>query len=87
MGMADSTNVFHLHPKSVKYGKTYVGSSGNVDRRLKEHNSGKMSYSCRYKPWAVVKTEEFSTLIKARRREKYLKSGAGRRYLKTLIKF
>ncbi len=36
--------------KSSDYPKTYVGITDNIDRRLKEHNSGKNFYTKRYKP-------------------------------------
>ena len=34
----------------------------------------------------VIYTEEFGTLEEARKREKYFKSAAGRRFLKTVLK-
>ena len=33
-------------------------------------------------PWTVIYTEEYDSLEEARRREKYLKSAAGRRFIK-----
>lgn len=63
-------------------GRTYVGSTDNLDRRLKQHNSGQVK-STRYRiPLKVLFTEEFSTLSEARARELWWKSGAGRRKLK-----
>lgn len=32
----------------------YKGSTDNVERRLKEHNSGKEKSTSRYKPWKLV---------------------------------
>ena len=54
----------------------------NVEKRLKQHNSGYHSYTQRYLPWKVVYIEEYATLSEARDREKYFKSAAGRRFLK-----
>ena len=70
---------------SLKYKKSYVGSSDNVKRRLFEHNSGKGRYTKRYKPWKVFKYEEFETYSAARTRENFLKTGAGRKELKKLF--
>lgn len=68
--------------KSVSRQKTYVGSTTDLMRRLEEHNSGKHTYTKRYCPWVVVYTEEIVSLPDARAREKYLKSAAGRRFIK-----
>ena len=62
--------------------KTYTGSTTNLERRLAEHNSGKHAYTKRYVPWVVVYKEEVAELKTARSREKYLKSAAGRRFIK-----
>ena len=61
---------------------TYVGSTTDLDRRLNEHNSGKNFFTRRHCPWRVVYQEQFDKLSEARSREKYLKSGAGRRWLR-----
>lgn len=71
--------------KSIKYNKTYVGSTNNVNRRLSEHNSGKSKFASRFKPWELIHIEEIEVYADARKRETYLKSGAGRRFIKTLI--
>jgi len=68
--------------KSAKFPKTYVGSTTDIQRRISEHNSGKHFFTKRYLPWVVVYSEEFSELSTARKREKYLKSVAGRRFIK-----
>ncbi|MCL4437665.1 GIY-YIG nuclease family protein [Patescibacteria group bacterium] len=68
--------------KSASDGKTYVGSTNNLDRRLKQHNSGRVK-STKYKiPLKVLFVEEFATLSEARKREVWWKSGAGRDKLK-----
>ncbi|MFA7253718.1 MAG: GIY-YIG nuclease family protein [Patescibacteria group bacterium] len=69
---------------SIHYPKRYVGCTGDIQRRLTEHNSGKMSFTKRYMPWKLIHSEGFETLAEARCREKYLKTGAGRRFLKTI---
>lgn len=68
--------------KSVNYPKTYVGSTIDFDNRLQEHNNGKSTFTNRYKPWKLIYKEEYDNLSAARRREKYLKSAAGRRFIK-----
>ena len=68
--------------RSLKDNRTYVGSTDNFDRRLLQHNSGKVISTKHRTPFKVLFTEEFETLKEARKRELYYKSGAGRRKLK-----
>ena len=68
--------------KSVDHSKTYTGSTTDLKRRIREHNSGKSGFSSRFKPWVLVYKEYYVLLDKARQREKYFKSAAGRKYIK-----
>ena len=72
--------------KSVRFAKTYTGSTTDLNRRLKEHNSGRHPYTKRYLPWSMVYSESVADLPSARVREKYLKSAAGRRFIKRQLK-
>ena len=56
--------------------------SADVEQRLKTHNMGKVRSTKAFIEWNLVHVEEFSTRIDARKREKYLKSAAGRRWRK-----
>ncbi len=56
--------------------------SENVEIRLNQHNSGKTKSTKGYKPWKLLFFEEFETRQEARKREKYLKSGIGKEYIK-----
>jgi len=75
--------VYILLSKNFK--KTYTGSTVNLDRRIKEHNAGKNTFTKRYMPWNLIHKEEYESLAEARKREKYLKSCAGRRFIKRLF--
>ncbi|MEQ8472135.1 MAG: GIY-YIG nuclease family protein [Marinoscillum sp.] len=68
--------------KSVGFGRHYTGMTDNLERRLEEHNNGKTKSTRAYKPWVIVYSEEYQTREEARIREKYLKSGSGREWLK-----
>lgn len=57
----------------------------NLERRLKEHNSGKQKSTKGYLPWKLVYHEQFSTRTEAREREKYFKTGSGREFLKKIL--
>ncbi len=71
--------------QSIKDGSFYVGFTTDLPRRLKEHNSGYSTYSSKHAPWKLIYFEEFKTLEEAVAREKYLKTGAGRKFRKKLI--
>lgn len=71
---------------SLRDQKTYLGSTDNLSRRLKEYDAGKCRATVHRKPLKLIYTEEFDNLIDARFREKYLKSRKGRRELKEIFK-
>lgn len=70
--------------RSSKDGRLYKGMTKNVDLRLIEHNNGRVTSTKGYRPWILIYVEKYSTLEDARKREKQLKSGAGREFLDTL---
>ena len=70
---------------SIEHQKSYVGISNDVASRLSAHNSGYSKYTSKFVPWVLLHTEAFDTRLEARAREKYLKSGAGRRWMKKHI--
>ena len=65
-------------------GTLYKGYTSDLDRRIREHNSGKTNYTSRKVPWELVYSEEYEVLEDALKREKYFKSAAGRRFIKKL---
>lgn len=70
---------------SKRYKRKYIGVTSNLDKRLKEHNSGYTKSTKPFIPWVIVHIEEFHTFKEARHREKYFKSAAGRRFIKQNI--
>ncbi|WP_081144955.1 GIY-YIG nuclease family protein [Niastella vici] len=71
---------------SISSGKTYVGFSNNVERRLSEHNiTESTGFTLRYRPWTLIQTEEYSTKQQAMAREKFLKTGRGREEIKNYV--
>jgi putative endonuclease len=68
---------------SLKDEATYVGMALDSVKRLKEHNSGKNRYTKGHLPWKIIYTEEHPDWASARIREKYLKSTAGKNWLKS----
>jgi putative endonuclease len=63
----------------------YIGMAADVAKRLKEHNAGYNRSTRSRRPFRMIYTEECSSRIKAREREKFLKSGIGRDFLRSRI--
>lgn len=68
--------------RSQKDGRFYVGMTEDVERRLSEHNKGRTKSTKGFIPWKLFLFEAYSNRIEARKREKYLKSGFGKQWIK-----
>ena len=71
--------------KSAKDGRIYVGLSKDIEQRINDHNKGRVFSTKGYKPWSLIYVENCGDRPEARRREKYLKSGVGKEFLKNFI--
>ena len=69
---------------SCKTGRTYVGYSNDVEKRLKQHNVGSVKSTKHGIPWSLLYFEQCENISEANDRERYFKSGAGRRKLKQI---
>ena len=58
-------------------GKSYIGYTEDLRRRLAEHNSGKSRSTASRKPFDLVYYEAYASQADARVREKRLKTSAG----------
>ncbi len=73
--------------QSLKDKKFYTGLTNDLERRIKEHNHGKLSTpSTKTRgPFKLVFYEICKSLKEAREREKFFKSGAGREQRNKLL--
>ena len=71
--------------KSLRDNKHSIGYTANLARRFGEHNAGETKSTRWRRPFVVVYTEDAPDLDSAKRREKFFKSGVGRRQLKTIL--
>jgi putative endonuclease len=67
---------------SEKDGEFYIGSTGDLRERLQEHNKGRVRSTAYRRPLRLIYYEGCLSLDDACRRERYLKTGRGGRYLK-----
>jgi len=59
--------------RSLKNKKYYIGSTINLNRRLTEHNNGKVRYTSLSRPFELVFSQEYKTDSEARQIEYKLK--------------
>ena len=69
---------------SETYQKHYTGFSSNLEQRLISHNFLGNDWTAKYRPWKLIFTKEFENKADAMRYEKWLKTGIGRDFIKTL---
>ena len=75
--------VYILHSEILN--SFYVGTSANVEERLKRHLSNHKGYTAKAKDWIVVYTETFETKTEALNREKKIKSWKSKSMIEKLI--
>ena len=82
---AGQKNMYFVYAiRIVKKKYIYVGLTNNPDRRIAEHNLKKEKTTRLLTPLKAILIEKYGTRLEARKREKYLKSGIGKEYLKSL---
>jgi putative endonuclease len=69
--------------KSLTNNSYYYGSTSDIEKRLKDHNSGKSRYTKSRRPWVLHYVESYPTKTEAIRREMYFKSIDGYNWLKS----
>lgn len=67
-------------------GFLYKGMTDNLEKRLVEHNNKELSFwTKRGTEWKLIYKEEFDNKTDALKRERWLKTGVGRDYLKMIL--
>ena len=78
--------MYYVYVIADEEGKTYTGYTGDLEKRLKKHNSGTENYT-KGRKWRYVYYEAYLDKADAVLRERRLKShGQGMRQLKERIK-
>lgn len=55
-------------------GKIYIGSTSNIENRVRDHNEKGNRWTSSYENWNLIYKEKFETRSEAMKREKFLKS-------------
>src|SRR3982750_3498992 len=76
--------VYLLH--SAKDTGFYIGFSTNLRARLRQHQDGESIATKSRGPWKLIYYEAYTEREDAEGQEKFLKSGAGRRFLRAQLR-
>ena len=72
--------------KSQIDNKFYYGMTNNLIKRLESHNNKTVSSTKSRAPFNLIYYENVNNIQEARKREKYFKSGFGRKYIINKVK-
>lgn len=72
--------------RSKLSGRLYTGYTSDLRKRLAEHQEGRSPYTKSRGPYELIYYEACRNSSDALMREKYLKTGIGKRYLKNRVK-
>jgi putative endonuclease len=64
----------------------YIGYSANLRARIRSHRAGANLATAHRSPWKLIYYEAYLNQVDAVGRERYLKSGSGRRFLKAQLR-
>lgn len=60
----------------------YVGSTADIENRLRLHNSGRVKSTKAYRPWCLLETRHCGSRSEAVKLEKFLKTGQQKELLR-----
>jgi putative endonuclease len=60
----------------------YIGYTKDLRKRFVSHNKGDNLATRNKKPWKLIYYEAYINITDAKKREEFLKSGSGRRFVK-----
>lgn len=72
--------------KSKKTGEFYTGTTANIKERIVMHNKGYVTSTKYKRPLNLIYFEASLNKDDAFRRERYLKTGMGKRYIRIRLK-
>jgi len=79
-GKAHMYSVYIIRSKTSD--KAYTGYTSDIERRIAEHNAGRVKSTKAFIPYDLIHREEYEDKTIARKRELYLKTGQGRKWIK-----
>ena len=78
--------MFYVYILELKDATHYTGSTGDLKRRYKEHEQGKVESTKHKRPHKLILYEAYLLKSDAERRERFLKTTEGKRLLRQQIR-
>lgn len=72
--------------KSRRSGIYYVGSTSDIDRRLREHRNGEGYTTRKFLPFSLILIHEYDTIHEARQAERRIKKMKRKDYIDKIVK-
>lgn len=72
--------------QSQKNGRFYIGSTIDIERRLIQHNSGRVTSTKNKGPWTLSLSQKFESITEARIIEIKLKNLKRRDYIEKIVR-
>ena len=80
------TNMYYVYLLQLNDAKIYTGSTGDLKKRINEHKQGKVESTKHRLPVKLILYEAYLLKSDAQRRERYLKTTEGKRFLRQQIR-
>ena len=77
---------YYVYVLQNENGNWYTGCTSDLEKRLKDHGNGRSNHTRVRGPYHLIYYEACMNSKDAYNREKYLKTGIGKRYLKNRLK-
>ncbi|MBU0457877.1 GIY-YIG nuclease family protein [Patescibacteria group bacterium] len=79
--------MYYVYVLQNSQGILYKGQTSDLIKRIQQHNdpNSSLSYTRNRGPWTLVYKEELLTRSEAIQKEKFLKTGKGRDFLKAIV--
>jgi len=81
-----SFNMYYVYILLLNNKQIYTGFTDDLKRRTSEHKRGKVKFTSQRLPVKLIHYEVYMLKKDAARREKYLKTTEGKRFLKQQLK-
>ncbi len=78
--------MYYVYLLQLNDGKIYTGSTGDLRRRIREHQEGRVVSTKHKQPIVLILYEAYLLKSDALRRERYLKTTEGKRFLRQQIR-
>jgi putative endonuclease len=77
--------MYHVYVIQSKNDLIYTGQTKNLADRVRQHNKGRSQWTSQDIDWRVIYSKSFGTRSDALQYERWLKSGAGRDFVKNNV--